>query len=206
MTTEVGAGSRDQRRYLVAACGGLWRWRISARVPDYLHCLRLHFYCETLPHCPKPVTQQFGAFGDNKMTDIERAARPQSTFEEKKQDPAFIDADDASGESPTRVEEGEKHHVLLGEEEAIARVRANPDDATPIYVTWHHNDPSNPRNWPASLSDPSTCKFCLTLKITEMEEMVDNVLRQLLEFLDMLMCGRLLVCRTGHCYSVQLFD
>lgn len=136
------------------------------------------------------------------MSEIERAARPRSTFDEKKHESAFGDSDNASGESPSRIEEGGKDHVLLSEEDAAARVRAHPDDATPIYVDWCLNDPTNPRNWPASLSISHPYEYGLTVKITEVEEMVDNMLCQLLEFLDVPVCWRLLVRRTRHCYSV----
>ena len=80
------------------------------------------------------------------MADIQREPRPRSTFEEKKSESAtgFPDGD----ESPSRIEEGGKSGLLLDEEDATARVKAYPDDATPIYLTWKHNDPTNPRNWP----------------------------------------------------------
>lgn len=80
------------------------------------------------------------------MADIEREPHPQSVSEEKKSESAtgFPDGD----ESPTRIEEGGKSGLLMDEEDAAARVRAYPDDATPIYLTWKLNDPTNPRNWP----------------------------------------------------------
>lgn len=80
------------------------------------------------------------------MADIQRQPRPQSTFEEKKSESAtgFPDGD----ESPSRIEEDGKNGLLLDEEDATARVKAYPDDATPIYLTWKLEDPTNPRNWP----------------------------------------------------------
>lgn len=140
------------------------------------------------------------------MSEIERAARPRSTLDEKKHESGFGDPDNASSESPSRIEEGGKDHVLLSEEDAAARVRAHPDDATPIYVDWRLNDPTNPRNWPASSSIPRPYACCLTFRITEVEEVVDNMLCQLLEFLDVPMCWRLLVRRTRHCHGVQFID
>ena len=82
------------------------------------------------------------------MADIEREPRPQSVSEEKKSESAtgFPDGD----ESPTRIEEGRKSGLLMDEEDATARVKAYPDNATPMYLTWKLNDPMNPRNWPVS--------------------------------------------------------
>jgi hypothetical protein len=85
------------------------------------------------------------------MADVERAPRPRSTFEEKKHESAPGYLDGASDESPTRIEEGGNGGVLMNEQEAIARVKRFPDDATPIYLTWSLNDPTNPRNWPVSI-------------------------------------------------------
>jgi hypothetical protein len=87
------------------------------------------------------------------MGDVERAPRPRSTFEEKKHESATGYPDGASDESPTRIEEGGKGGLLLNEQEATARVKAYPDDATPIYVTWGPSDPTNPRNWPVSFAE-----------------------------------------------------
>jgi hypothetical protein len=82
------------------------------------------------------------------MADIERAPRPRSVFEEKKFESATGYPDNASDESPTRIEEGGKNGLLMNEEDATARVKAYPDDATPIFLTWETDDPTNPRNWP----------------------------------------------------------
>lgn len=89
------------------------------------------------------------------MADIEREPRPQSVFEGKKSESAtgFPDGD----ESPSRIEEGGKNGLLLDEEDATARVKANPDDATPIYLTWKLNDPTNPRNWPVRCTECTKC-------------------------------------------------
>jgi hypothetical protein len=89
------------------------------------------------------------------MGDVERAPRPRSMFEEKKHESATGYPDGASDESPTRIEEGGKGGLLLNEQEATAQVKAYPDDATPIYVTWGPNDPSNPRNWPVRFARSS---------------------------------------------------
>jgi hypothetical protein len=87
------------------------------------------------------------------MADIEREPRPRSVFEEKKSESA---TGFPSDESPTRIEEGGKNGLVMNEEDATARVKAHPDDATPIYVTWKLNDPTNPRNWPVRrLTAPS---------------------------------------------------
>lgn len=91
------------------------------------------------------------------MADIQHEARPRSTFEEKKSESAsgFPNGD----ESPSRIEEGDKSGLLMDEEDATARVKAYPDDATPIYLTWRQNDPTNPRNWPVR------CTTCYQFKI-----------------------------------------
>lgn len=110
------------------------------------------------------------------MADIEHVPPPRSVAGEKKHEP-----DAASDESPTRIEEGGKGGLMMNEEEATARVKAYPDDATPIYVTWGHNDPTNPRNWPVRIANCCTLRLCLTPCVAEMEEMVDNMFCQLLE-------------------------
>jgi hypothetical protein len=93
------------------------------------------------------------------MAEIEREPRPRSVFEEKKSESATGFPDGGSDESPTRIEEGGKSGLVMNEEDAIARVKAYPDDATPIYLTWKLNDPTNPRNWPVR------CKKALSMKI-----------------------------------------
>jgi hypothetical protein len=105
-------------------------------------------------------------------------------FEEKKYESAQGYPDGASDESPTRIEEGGKSGLLLNEEEATATVKAYPDDATPIYVTWGLNDPTNPRNWPVSCTIRNQPRLDLTFHSAEMEEMVDHLLRQLPELPD----------------------
>lgn len=83
------------------------------------------------------------------MEDIQQASGRVGSMDEKKDESAVkIPHGTAGDESPTRIEEGEKGGLLLDEEQAIARVKAYPDDATPIYLTWSHNDSTNPRNWP----------------------------------------------------------
>ena len=84
------------------------------------------------------------------MADIQREPRPRSTFEEKKSESATGFPDGGSDEIPTRIEEGGKSGLMLNEDDATARVKAYPDDATPIYLTWKLDDPTNPRNWPVS--------------------------------------------------------
>ncbi|KAI7487631.1 MFS general substrate transporter [Hortaea werneckii] len=52
-------------------------------------------------------------------------------------------------ESPTRLENGKTDTaLLLNEAETMERIRAMPDDATPIFVTFSKHDPDNPREWP----------------------------------------------------------
>ena len=116
------------------------------------------------------------------MSEIQREPRPRSTFEEKKSESAseFPDGD----ESPTRIEEGGKNGLLMDEEDATARVKAYPDDATPIYLTWKLNDPTNPRNWPVRCTKCYQLRLDLTFIFTGMEEMVDHLLRQFLELPD----------------------
>ena len=116
------------------------------------------------------------------MADIQHEPRPRSTFEEKKSESAtgFPDGD----ESPSRIEEGGKSGLLMDEEDATARVKAYPDNATPIYLTWKLNDPMNPRNWPVRCTEYYLSRLDLTLFPTEMEEMVDYLLRQLPELPD----------------------
>lgn len=83
------------------------------------------------------------------MEDIQQVSGRVGSMDEKKDESAIkIPHGNAGDESPTRIEEGEKGGLLLDEEQAIARVKAYPDDATPIYLTWAHNDSTNPRNWP----------------------------------------------------------
>lgn len=82
------------------------------------------------------------------MADIQQAISRVGSMDEKKDESALkIPHGTAGDESPTRIEEGGKEGLLLDEEQAFARVKANPDDATPIYLTWAHDDPTNPRNW-----------------------------------------------------------
>lgn len=51
-----------------------------------------------------------------------------------------------------KMEEGAEQRedtvLLLSEDEALAKARANPDEALNIYVTYAENDRDNPRNWP----------------------------------------------------------
>jgi len=84
------------------------------------------------------------------MAEIEHASRPRSTFNEEKK-PMDLPQHKTDEESPSRIEEGEKGGLFLSEEGAIEQVKAYPDDATPIYLTWGNNDPTNPRNWPVRL-------------------------------------------------------
>lgn len=40
------------------------------------------------------------------------------------------------------------HQKFLSEEEALQHARDNPNDETPLYLTYSFNDRDNPRNWP----------------------------------------------------------
>lgn len=94
------------------------------------------------------------------MAEIEHAARPNTSFSEKKDDTLDSPHYGSGDESPTRIEEGEKDGkmgLLLTEEEIVARVKANPDDSTPMYLTWAPNDKTNPRNWPKYKKWQITC-------------------------------------------------
>ena len=93
------------------------------------------------------------------MADIQREPRPRSVFEEKNSESATGFPNGGSDESPTRIEEGGKSGLVMNEDDATERVKAYPDDATPIYLTWKLNDPTNPRNWPVR------CKKALSMKI-----------------------------------------
>jgi hypothetical protein len=93
------------------------------------------------------------------MAEIEHASRPRSTFDEKKKAMDFPQHT-TDEESPSRIEEGEKGGLLLSEEEAIARVKANPDDSTPIFLTWGVNDSTNPRNWPVRFRFNTFHNYC----------------------------------------------
>jgi hypothetical protein len=84
------------------------------------------------------------------MTEIEHASRARSTSDEEKKT-MDLPQRDTDEESPSRIEEGEKGGLFLSEEEVVAHVKAYPDDATPIYLSWGTNDPTNPRNWPVRL-------------------------------------------------------
>lgn len=71
-------------------------------------------------------------------------------MDEKKLESGAGSLNNSSGdESPVRLEEGKKEALWLDEDETIARVKAYPDETTPIYVTWKQDDPANPRKWPA---------------------------------------------------------
>jgi len=118
------------------------------------------------------------------MTDIERALRPRSVFDEKKSETAKGYPNGGSDESPTRIEEGGKGGLLMNEEDAIARLKAYPDDSTPIYLTWELNDHTNPRNWPVWCTKLCQRRCGLTFGIAGVEEMVDYLLRQLPELPD----------------------
>lgn len=83
------------------------------------------------------------------MASIEQAPPVDPHHDEKKgQLGADLPYQESGGESPTCLEEGEKGGLLLNEEEIIARVKAFPDDSTPLYLTWAQHDATNPRNWP----------------------------------------------------------
>lgn len=38
--------------------------------------------------------------------------------------------------------------LVLSGEQALAKARARPDEALPIFITYAHDDRDNPRNWP----------------------------------------------------------
>jgi len=116
------------------------------------------------------------------MAEIEHASRPRSTPEEKRS--MDLPQHGTDEESPSRIEEGEKGGLFLSEEAAVAQVKACPDDATPIYLTWRTNDPTNPRNWPVRLRINPVTLGDLTFCSTAMAEMVDYLLCELLELFD----------------------
>ncbi|KAK6384273.1 hypothetical protein LTR65_009749 [Meristemomyces frigidus] len=85
------------------------------------------------------------------MADIQHAhhVRPRSTDE--KHDDSGKTSLSPGDESPARLETaavGDELGLLLNEEETLARARAHPDDATPMFVTFALHDTDNPRNWP----------------------------------------------------------
>lgn len=88
------------------------------------------------------------------MAEIEHTPHPRNTFDEEKK-PMDIPQRGADEESPSRIEEGEKGGLFLSEHEVLTHVKAYPDDATPIYLTWGPNDPNNPRNWPVRVESDS---------------------------------------------------
>jgi hypothetical protein len=90
------------------------------------------------------------------MAEIEHTARSRSTLDVEKKKMDFPQRT-TDGESPNRIEEGEKGGLFLSEEEVVAHVKAYPDDATPIYLSWGINDPTNPRNWPVRLQSHLWC-------------------------------------------------
>lgn len=42
----------------------------------------------------------------------------------------------------------ESSSLVLSEEQALAKARANPNEAMPIQITYAPDDVDNPRNWP----------------------------------------------------------
>jgi multidrug resistance protein len=71
-------------------------------------------------------------------------------------------------ESPTRLENGfapsGAEGLMLNEQEALARARENPNDDTPIFVTFSVHDPDNPREWPKWRKYYITC-FASSLNV-----------------------------------------
>jgi len=70
-------------------------------------------------------------------------------MDEKKVESGAGSFKNSSGDqSPVRLEEGKKEALWLDEDETIARVKAYPNETTPIYITWKRDDPTYPRRWP----------------------------------------------------------
>lgn len=42
----------------------------------------------------------------------------------------------------------ESSHLVVSEDQALAKARSSPNDALPIIITYGLNDQDNPRNWP----------------------------------------------------------
>lgn len=86
------------------------------------------------------------------MADIHPSNGRPASFDEKhdeKHDSSGKSSLAAGDESPTRLENGKADTaLLLNEQEILARVRAHPDDATPIFLTFSKHDSDNPRQWP----------------------------------------------------------
>lgn len=74
-------------------------------------------------------------------------SRSPSSHDEKKEEPSPPDSRD---ETPTRLEEKKEDYQgeLVNEEEALARVRAQPDSTDPIWITFSVGDRENPRSFP----------------------------------------------------------
>ncbi|KAK5132524.1 hypothetical protein LTR08_008908 [Meristemomyces frigidus] len=81
------------------------------------------------------------------MTDIQHAHVRPATIDEKHDDSGKTSLSPGD-ESPSRLEVGADIGLWLSEEETLARARAHPDDATPIFVAFATHDVDNPRNWP----------------------------------------------------------
>jgi hypothetical protein len=146
----LGAVARRSRGF----CNGLSKSNITP--PISKHVTLVSSFVTFFPVClgylfrlsrtPIPKRRSLSA-----MAEIEHAARSRSLFDEEKKTMDFPQRT-ADEESPNRIEEGEKGGLFLSEEEVVSHVKAYPDDATPIYLTWGVNDPTNPRNWPVRLN------------------------------------------------------
>ncbi|KAF2723358.1 MFS general substrate transporter [Polychaeton citri CBS 116435] len=82
---------------------------------------------------------------------------------EKKDDSRRTSASQHSP-SPRRIENGIPNALLLNEDDALIKARAQPNDTQPIWITFSGHDPSNPRNWPKWQKWYITC-FCSMLNI-----------------------------------------
>lgn len=82
-------------------------------------------------------------------------AREDMSLDEKKPD-SLAASQSPAERSPAKLEDANAGS-LLNEEEALARAREQPDNTSPIYITFSPTDKDNPRNWPKMKKWYITC-------------------------------------------------
>jgi len=70
-----------------------------------------------------------------------------ASVDEKEKHPKIPPLSNGSEQSPARVENGKLEGELLTDDEALVRLRANPDLTSPIWIKFQQNDPTNPRDF-----------------------------------------------------------
>lgn len=92
------------------------------------------------------------------MADIQHDyVQPVAPLDDDKHDDSRKTSLSSGDETPTRLENGKERGLTMDEDAALARARAQPEDPTPIYITFAQRDPDNPRNWPKGKKWYITC-------------------------------------------------